>query len=60
MIFRASNRNKRRGIHNMTVFDGLVDGLDLKGNDNVDPSLFGDTRPPERSAHGPLFCSASV
>ena len=60
MIFRASNRNKRRGMHNMTVFDGLVDGLDLKGKDNVDPSLFGDPRTPERSAHGPLFCGESV
>lgn len=60
MIFRASNRNKRRGMHNMTVFDGLVDGLDLKGNDNVHPSLFGDSRTPERAAHGSLFCGASI
>jgi hypothetical protein len=60
MIFRASNRNKRRGMHNMTVFDGLVDGLDLKGNDDVDPSLFGDTRPPERAALGSVLCSAGL
>lgn len=60
MIFRASNRNKRRGMHNMTVFDGLVDGLELKGNDDVNPSLLGDPRTPERAAHGPLFCGASV
>jgi hypothetical protein len=27
MIFRASNRNKRRGIHNLAVFKGVVDAL---------------------------------
>lgn len=60
MIFRASNRNKRRGMHNMTVFDGLVDGLEWKGNDDVDPSLFGDTCTPEREALGSLFCGAGI
>ena len=29
LIFRASNRNKRRGIHNLGVFKTLVDQLDL-------------------------------
>jgi hypothetical protein len=27
VIFRASNRNKRRGIHNLGIYKGLVDGL---------------------------------
>lgn len=27
LIFRASNRNKRRGIHNMAVYKALVDNL---------------------------------
>ncbi|NYF30671.1 tRNA-guanine transglycosylase DpdA [Sphingopyxis sp. JAI108] len=60
IIFRASNRNKRRGMHNMTVFDGLVDGLELKGNQDVDPTLFGDPSPPERAASSPLICSARL
>lgn len=60
MIFRASNRNKRRGMHNMTVFDGLCDGLDLKGSYDVDPSLFGDSGPPERTAHSAVLCGASL
>lgn len=60
IIFRASNRNKRRGMHNMTVFDGLVDGLDLKGSNDVDPAVFGDTRAPERAAHGALVCGAGL
>lgn len=30
VIFRASNRNKRRGIHNLSVFKALVDGLSQK------------------------------
>ena len=30
MIFRASNRNKRRGIHNLGVFKKLVDNLNLE------------------------------
>jgi hypothetical protein len=29
VIFRASNRNKRRGIHNLAVYKKLVDNLDL-------------------------------
>lgn len=30
MIFRASNRNKRRGIHNLSVFKTVVDRLEGK------------------------------
>jgi hypothetical protein len=30
MLFRASNRNKRRGIHNLGVYKRLIDNLDLK------------------------------
>jgi hypothetical protein len=29
IIFRASNRNKRRGIHNLAVYKSLVDKLDI-------------------------------
>jgi hypothetical protein len=60
IIFRASNRNKRRGMHNITVFDGLVDHLQTKGNFDVEPSLFGDTSAPERAPHGGVVCRESV
>lgn len=30
IIFRGSNRNKRRGIHNLSVFKDHIDRLDLK------------------------------
>jgi queuine/archaeosine tRNA-ribosyltransferase len=43
VIFRASNRNKRRGIHNLGVFKHLVDDLEkLEPNERID--LFSDTR----------------
>lgn len=29
IIFRASNRNKRRGIHNLAIYKSLVDNLDI-------------------------------
>lgn len=29
VIFRASNRNKRRGIHNLAVYKSLVDNLEI-------------------------------
>lgn len=31
IIFRASNRNKRRGMHNLGIYKGLVDGLEKGG-----------------------------
>ena len=30
IIFRGSNRNKRRGIHNLAVYQGHIERLDLK------------------------------
>lgn len=30
VIFRGSNRNKRRGIHNLSVYHGHIERLDLK------------------------------
>lgn len=32
-IFRASNRNKRRGIHNLGIFKAVLDGLALTSDD---------------------------
>lgn len=31
IIFRAANRNRRRGIHNLSVFSGLVDTITKQG-----------------------------
>jgi hypothetical protein len=49
VIFRASNRNKRRGIHNLGVFKELVDNLQdmelSKPYEQID--LFGHPRAPE-------------
>ena len=39
IIFRASNRNRRRGIHNLAVYKGLIDHINsgnVKTNETVD------------------------
>jgi hypothetical protein len=61
IIFRASNRNKRRGIHNLGVYKGLVDEVTGQTTDSAnEPDLFGDPRPPKRRAHGPVVRRKSV
>lgn len=56
VIFRASNRNKRRGIHNLLVYKQLIEGLTERGSDDAssgDPP--GISSPPgttKRVAHG--------
>jgi hypothetical protein len=55
VLFRASNRNKRRGIHNLQVFKSLVD--DLPGPEHeVDGQalLFGSPGAPEPHTPGAL------
>ena len=43
IIFRASNRNKRRGIHNLQVYKGLIDGLSWRTPAlTIKPGLFSD------------------
>lgn len=43
IIFRASNRNKRRGIHNLGIYKKVVDGLSKKDTDGgTTPDLFSD------------------
>jgi hypothetical protein len=34
MIFRASNRNRRRGMHNLQVYKGIIDTLNKQGSLN--------------------------
>lgn len=60
VIFRASNRNKRRGIHNLGVYNALVDQLPSNSGRNDDTQISSDQSQAERSAHGSFICSASV
>jgi hypothetical protein len=52
IIFRASNRNKRRGIHNLGVFKALVDTLPHLDARYGQTDLFGDPCPAEPDAQG--------
>lgn len=55
MIFRASNRNKRRGMHNLGVFKTLVDQLpDGPAHDQTD--LFRHPGAAEPDAHRAELC----
>jgi len=58
VIFRASNRNKRRGLHNLAVFKTLVDDLTHMetGLTNDQADLFGCQGAPEPAQHGALVC----
>lgn len=56
IIFRASNRNKRRGIHNLGVFKTLVDNLPRPDARHGQTDLFGDPCPTEPDAHGCNVC----
>lgn len=51
-LFRGSNRNKRRGIHNMQVFGELVGSLDGSEFNHGQPALFGGEGAPEWQAPG--------
>jgi len=57
VIFRASNRNKRRGIHNLGVYEALVRNLPCRSEVNDDIQIPGDQSAAERSAHSRLVCS---
>ena len=58
VIFRASNRNKRRGMHNLAVFKSLVDDLEkmetAPTDDQVD--LFCRKGTPESAEHRSIIC----
>jgi queuine/archaeosine tRNA-ribosyltransferase len=59
VIFRASNRNKRRGMHNLTVFKTLVD--DLVNMETASPNdqanLFGRQGASEPAEYRSIVCS---
>lgn len=58
VIFRASNRNKRRGIHNLGVFKTLVDDLqDMEPTQYYEQvEFFCRSGTPESTEHRPLLC----
>ncbi|ANM09218.1 MULTISPECIES: tRNA-guanine transglycosylase DpdA [unclassified Rhizobium] len=60
VIFRASNRNKRRGIHNLGVYNALVDQLPTNSGQNDDTQISSDPSQTERSTHSSFVCSAGV
>jgi hypothetical protein len=48
IIFRGSNRNKRRGIHNLSVYKSHIDKLDLYRAANDVDDIFSSSRAAER------------
>jgi hypothetical protein len=54
IIFRASNRNKRRGIHNLQVFKNLVDTITQGGGNAEHIDLLGASSEPEQQPYGAL------
>jgi hypothetical protein len=58
LLFRGSNRNKRRGIHNLGVFRTLVDDLpDLEPSKNEQADLFGNLGSSESFKQSAVLCS---
>lgn len=56
IIFRASNRNKRRGIHNLGIYKKVIDGLDKKAAlEKGTPDLFGHPRSTKSSSHNSVL-----
>jgi hypothetical protein len=56
IIFRASNRNKRRGIHNLGIYKRVVDGLSKKTEvGEAAPDLFSDTSRAKPIPHDSVF-----
>lgn len=58
VIFRASNRNKRRGMHNLAVFKTLVDDLETTETAVTDDQadFFGHSGAPEPAEHRAVLC----
>lgn len=60
MLFRASNRNKRRGIHNLGVYNALVDQLPSNSDTNDLIQISSHPSETERDAHSSFICSESI
>lgn len=52
IIFRGSNRNKRRGIHNMSVFHAHVAAIGGSGTVDEEANLFGSASEPKSKPQG--------
>ncbi len=57
LIFRASNRNKRRGIHNLGVYKALVSQLPSRSEPHDNSDVSSDTSSAKQHAHGSILCS---
>src|SRR3546814_3029210 len=51
VIFRASNRNKRRGIHNLRIYEALIDSLPASSEHHDTVELLGDTTSSKSGTH---------
>lgn len=60
IIFRASNRNKRRGMHNLGVYESLVRSLDRRGHHDEHADIFGHTSTAESIAHRAVLSGTSI
>lgn len=60
IIFRASNRNKRRGIHNLQVFKDLLDTITQGGGNAGHVDLLGTSGEPECQPYGALVRGEGV
>ncbi|HEX8223787.1 MAG TPA: tRNA-guanine transglycosylase DpdA [Allosphingosinicella sp.] len=55
VIFRANNRNKRRGIHNLGVYKALIESLNEGTDHGPHPHLSSAEGSAEPEAHGSLL-----
>lgn len=60
VIFRASNRNKRRGIHNLGVYKALIDQIPERGHDDRDADFPNSPGKTEPISHGPVVRSEGL
>jgi hypothetical protein len=60
MIFRASNRNKRRGIHNLQVFKTLIDSITQGSGHAGNFDLHSASSEPEQHPYGALARSQGL
>ncbi|MCA2411246.1 tRNA-guanine transglycosylase DpdA [Rhizobium leguminosarum] len=60
LIFRASNRNKRRGIHNLGVYKSLVNKLPSRSELHDEADIPGDTSKAKPDPHGSIVCRSCI
>src|SRR3546814_9698971 len=60
VIFRASNRNKRRGIHNLGIYKALIDSLPASSEHHDNIELLGDTSSSKSGTHSSVIRRSRV